>query len=360
MGYGGPRVEFYTANQYANYASAIQREDAARVRSIVHRRSSVPEAEQLRQREEAFRAYEAAKAAEAVRAREEAEQSLEERKRHEERQQRRLATRGRHGSLTSAEAASHRVRHARMNELAQPRKPAALENGCGTFGCVMNARGSKAAYPTGRNGAAYMPGIDRDRIVPVRPALHNSASPPPWIGSYSTRHGPREEVRAAAKEEAAYYCGKPIAVPRSASDEAARQQTLREIAAEHADAQQQQQQQEQEAAAERDSQQADAFAAAAAAAPYSDSADDGDDDGAASVFSHGSSNGPICATGNEHVCTISTKESVLLHLSRYGGAMTAPHAQPTAKQAAAKDFTLPELSHRLVTMQAPSSSSKQR
>jgi hypothetical protein len=349
MGYGGPRVEFYTANQYANHAAAIQREDAARVRSIAHRRTSIPEAEQLRQREEAFRAYEAQQAVEAARAREEAAAALEARKRHEERQQRRLATEGRHGSLSPAEVAARRARHARLNELAQPRSYDTDGKGShSTYGCVMHPRRRTVTYPVGRNNAVYSPGVDRDRIVPARPVVDGSGPSPPWVGSYSTHHGQREDERWAAKKEADYYC-KKTSWHRTAREEVEKQKTLREVVAAHVAEQSPQQRNASTAFAEGDGDQGVAASAATHRA-------DGDEDerDAVSVFSHGSSNGPIRATGNQHICTSSTKESVQLHFSQRGGIMAAPRPQRLAERIAAKDLTLPELSHRLVTMQAPS------
>ncbi|KPA79304.1 hypothetical protein ABB37_05767 [Leptomonas pyrrhocoris] len=345
MGYGGPRVAFYTANEYANYASAVDREDAARVRSIAHRRDSVPESELLRQREETFRAYEAGQAAEAARLRAEEEAALEERKRRDERHQRRLATRGRRRSLSAAESATLRARQAHLNQLAQPRRYAEPAYGSTTYGLVMHQRGCKVEFPVGRNNAVYMPGVDRDRIVPSRPVL-DASDLPPWIGSYSSHHGPRERERAAAEEEAAYYCGR-LAAPRSAVAEARKQATLRDMAAEHAAAAQRQQWRA-ASAGEHNEVVAAADSLRASAASYTEEGSD-----AESVFSHGSSNGPIRATGNMHICTASTKESVQLHLSRYGGAMTAPRLKRDVALSSTMNRTLPELSYRLVKMQAP-------
>lgn len=343
MGYGGPRVGFQTSTQHANHTATIRREDAARVADIVHRRSSTSDAEQLRQREVAFREYEAAQAAEAARVRTEAAAALAARKAQDERQQQR-----RHGAPSPAEMTARRARAARLTKLAQPRDRSDASLSGTACGCVVHPRGSTVTYPTGRNGAPYTPGVDRDRVMPARPAL-GSGTTPPWVGSYSTHHGPRGDdalAAAAAREEAAYACGNP-SPPRSAQEEGRRQKVLRELAATmNADAQQP----------------ADtAGFAAAPAAPSQHAAaasfvgeNEGEED-TASVFSHGSSNGPIVATGNAHMCTASTKESVQLHLSRYGGAMTAPRQPRTGQRVAVETLTLPELSHRLVKMQAPSS-----
>ncbi|KPI84369.1 hypothetical protein ABL78_6576 [Leptomonas seymouri] len=344
MGYGGPRVEFYTANHYANFVSAVQREDAARVNSIIQRRTNVPASELLRQREEAFRAYEAQQVAAEARARAEEEAALERRKRHDERQQRRIASRGRHNSLSAPEVATRRARLAHINQLAQPRLRPEAAYGNTTYGRVMHQRGCKVEYPVGRNNAVYTPGVDRDRIVPLRPVL-DGTSLPPWIGSYSTHHGLREREHIAAKQEARYYCGTPTA-PRSADAEAKKQKTLQSIAAAYAADQEEGPQQ----AAPEDM--PSTASIHAAAAPHEDVAAEDEAD-TASVFSHGSSNGPIRATGNMHMCTSSTKEGVQLHLSLYGGAMTAPRARRDADQVSAKSLTLPELSLRLMKMQVP-------
>uniref|UniRef100_A0A0A9ZBL0 Mitochondrial morphogenesis protein SLD7 n=1 Tax=Lygus hesperus TaxID=30085 RepID=A0A0A9ZBL0_LYGHE len=40
MGYGGPRIAFYTLSDHNNYASAIAHEDAQRVQAILDRRQA--------------------------------------------------------------------------------------------------------------------------------------------------------------------------------------------------------------------------------------------------------------------------------------------------------------------------------
>ncbi|TPP52328.1 hypothetical protein CGC21_16615 [Leishmania donovani] len=309
MGYGGPRVEFYTANQYSNFAAAIDRENAARVRSIVHRRKLPGEQEAQRQREEAFRAYERARADEVARVHAEEAEALERRRVKDERAQRRLATK------------------------------------TGMIGGAMpHQRGRDGKLPTvGRNGAVYCAGVDRDRIVPSRPALEGTV--PPWRGSYSTHHGPHKLDAQMAKEAAAYYCAHP-APQRSASQQDMRQKTLQSIAAEHS----MEAQQDGADVGMADASGEKGRSSAADAEQRHRMGSDNVDDETGSIFSHGSSNGPIVATGNMHLSTTSTKNSVQLHLSRYGGAMTAPRPRRPSK-AASENLTLPELADRLVCIQ---------
>ncbi|TPP44999.1 hypothetical protein CGC20_12385 [Leishmania donovani] len=309
MGYGGPRVEFYTANQYSNFAAAIDRENAARVRSIVHRRKLPGEQEAQRQREAAFRAYERARADEVARVHAEEAEALERRRVKDERAQRRLATK------------------------------------TGMIGGAMpHQRGRDGKLPTvGRNGAVYCAGVDRDRIVPSRPALEGTV--PPWRGSYSTHHGPHKLDAQMAKEAAAYYCAHP-APQRSASQQDMRQKTLQSIAAEHS----MEAQQDGAEVGMADASGEKGRSSAADAEQRHRMGSDNVDDETGSIFSHGSSNGPIVATGNMHLSTTSTKNSVQLHLSRYGGAMTAPRPRRPSK-AASENLTLPELADRLVCIQ---------
>ncbi|CAG9574683.1 conserved hypothetical protein [Leishmania major strain Friedlin] len=345
MGYGGPRVEFYTANQYSNFAAAIDRENAARVRSILHRRNLPAEQEAQRQREAAFRAYERAQADEVARSHAEEAEALERRRVKDERAQRRLATKTRRRSLTAAEVASRRSRHACLCRLAEPRKYQEAMYGSGMIGGAMpHQSGRDGKLPTvGRNGAVYCAGVDRDRIVPSRPALEGTV--PPWKGSYSTHHGPHKLDAQMAKEAAAYYCAHP-APQRSASEQDMRQQTLQSIAAEHSMAAQQ----DGADVGMADASGAKGRSSVADAVQWHRMGSDNVDDEAGSIFSHGSSNGPIAATGNMHLSTTSTKHSVQLHLSRYGGAMTAPRPWRPSK-AASENLTLPELADRLVCIQ---------
>ncbi|KAG5478094.1 hypothetical protein LSCM4_05494 [Leishmania orientalis] len=345
MGYGGPRVEFYTANQYSNYAAAIDGENAARVRSIVQRRNWPAEQKAQRQREEEFRAYERAQAEDAARVRAEEAEALEQRRIKNERAQKRLATKTRRRSLTAAEVTSRRERYTRLCRLAEPRKYQEAAYGSGMIGSAMpHQSGRDGKLPTlGRNGAVYCAGVDRDRIVPRRPVLQGTT--PPWVGSYSTHHGPHELNAQAAKEAVAYYCAHP-ALQRSASEQGRLQQAISGIAVEHA------------AAAQppgtdvsiADASSEEEGSSAAGAVQRHDVDLDHEDDEVGSIFSHGFSNGPITATGNMHLCTSSTKESVQLHLRRYGGAMTAPRP---AKAAASKKSTLPELVDHLMRIQMP-------
>lgn len=345
MGYGGPRVEFYTANQYSNFASAIDRENAARVRSIVHRRSWSAEQEAQRQREAAFRAYERAQADEVARVRAEEAEALEQRRLKDERALRRLATKTRRRSLTAAEVASRRSRHACLCRLAEPRKYQEAMYGSGMIGGAMpHQSGRDGKLPTvGRNGAVYCAGVDRDRIVPSRPALEGTV--PPWMGSYSTHHGPHKLDAQMAKEAAAYYCAHP-APPRSASEQDMRQKTLQSIAAEHSVATQQ----DGPDVGIADASGEKGRSSVGDAEQWHRMGPDSVDDEAVSIFSHGSSNEPIAATGNMHLSTISTKHSVQLHLNRYGGAMTAPRP-PRSSKAVSENLTLPELAGRLVFIQ---------
>ncbi|GET89049.1 hypothetical protein, conserved [Leishmania tarentolae] len=347
MGYGGPRVAFYTANQYNNFAVAIDHENAARVRSILHRRNWPAEQEAQRQREEAFRSYERAQADEAARERAEEAEALEWRRIKDERTQRSLANKTRRRSLTAAEVTARRARHARLCRLAEPRKFPEAMYGIGMIGgTVPHQSGRDGKLPAmGRNGAVYCAGVDRDRIVPSRPALDGTV--PPWMGSYSTHHGSNQLQAQMAKEAAAYYCTHP-APQRSASEQEMRQKRLQSIAAEHSVAPQPE---GSDLGASEASDENRGFSVADEVQQHGMGSDYVDDE-VRSIFSHGSSNGPIEATGNMHISTCSTKPSVQLHLSRYGGAMTAPRPARPFK-ATLESFTLPELADRLVQMQIP-------
>ncbi|KAG5503542.1 hypothetical protein JKF63_05682 [Porcisia hertigi] len=352
MGFGDTRLQLCNAHRSSDYAVAIHKENAARVRGILRHRSWPGLQEEQRQREKAFRAYERAQAEELALLREEELKALERRRISEERAQRRVAAKARRHSLTVAEVASRRALHARICRLAEPRKYPEPMYGRGMIGGnVPHQGGRDGMLPTmGRNGAVYCAGVDRDRIVPPRPALHGTT--PPWVGSYSTHHGPRQREEQMAKAAAAYYCAHP-ALERSASEEAVRQQMLQFVAAEHAT--EAQQRGNDAGLAGTSGEDEDKFEVDAA--QEHGMGNNHFDCEVESIFSHGSSNAPIAATGNKHLSNSSTKESVQLHLRRYGGAMTAPRPRRYGKYAASETLTLPELVNCVVSLQIPKAGS---
>lgn len=338
MGYGGPRIEFYTQNQYSNFTSSIQREDAARVRDILRRRQVPTEADLFKERQEKFRAQERAAAAEAAYLRTVEEEAVEKRRIHDEEQIRCTAKKVKRRSLTDAEKTLMRSRRAHLTQLAAPKKYTEPLYGSGMYGMCMHQQGHTVVYPTGRNGAVYCPGVDRDRIIPVPKEKIDTL--PPWIGSYSDHHGTRElKEKADARADSKYYINGPRR-HGDAEEEAIRQATLDRIAAAHAPA-------------SLSNESPPSSSPAKAEATTVDHFDfDVDDDGE-SIFSHGSSNGPIAATGNPHLMTLSTKDSVSLHLTRYGGAMTAPRAKKPEGRPTLSELTLPQLRSRLFQIEVP-------
>ncbi|EKF39603.1 hypothetical protein MOQ_000167 [Trypanosoma cruzi marinkellei] len=305
--YGGPRFEFFFTHQFLNNEEAIRKEDAQRVAFILRRREQQKaaqaecEAKKRREEEEQQRA-----AAEAEEERLEAERRLEAKRSRRSEKQRRL------------------------KELSTPIVHGGPLYSRGTYGRVMYPSARGVPLPQGRAGAAYMPGVDRHRIVPPPPAAD---AHPPWIGS-----GTAWMIeKAEADEEKRYFLAPSKRDPETLGET---KQRIDAIQRHHAiqvkndvtDAQE-------EDAAANDIQ----VPAVRVDVPHKPRRPP-------SVFSHASSNEPIRALGTQHMETISTKEDVQNHLSKYGGVLTPP--RPAARPPTPFDnMTLSELAVRLVRMQ---------
>ncbi|CCW62634.1 unnamed protein product [Phytomonas sp. EM1] len=333
MGWGGPRFEFYTANQYNNFTDFVRREDAARVRAILRRNQ---QQQQLVGRPADCQDGVTWREADAQRdphlceiAKGQAGQP----------QSQPLLSKDNHpctpGNHAKGKAVQKVARGARLRQLAQAKKypePALCRH---MYGRCMYQRGNVVEFPVGRNGACYSPGVDRDRIVPKRPPMDVVR---PWIGSFSTHWSSPEATWERAQE--AYY-GKPV-LPRTVATQAARMADLREIEAAHP-----------EEAGHDKGEIADQCGITTAdsrvrVAPINGEADVDD---VPSVFSHASSNGPISNTGANHIATspFSTKQEVMEHLKTVG---QSDQGLPGGSVlSSTKGWTLPQLTYRVVMLQ---------
>ncbi|EAN82592.1 hypothetical protein C3747_11g67 [Trypanosoma cruzi] len=305
--YGGPRFEFFFTHQFLNNEEAIRKEDAQRVAFILRRREQQKaaqaecEAKKRREEEEQQRA-----AVEAEEARREAERQLESKRRHRSEKQRRL------------------------KELSTPVVHGGPLYCRGTYGRVIYPSARGVPLPQGRAGAAYMPGVDRHRIVPPPPAAD---AHPPWMSSGTAWM----LERAEEKEEKRY-----LFAPSKRDPETLREtkQTIDAIERHHTS-----QFKKDGAGAQEESAAADALQIPAVGVDVPPKSKR-----PPSVFSHASSNEPIRALGTQHMETISKKKDVQNHLSRYGGILSPP--RPAARPPTPfENMKASELTVRLVRMQ---------
>ncbi|RNF21803.1 uncharacterized protein Tco025E_03207 [Trypanosoma conorhini] len=305
--YGGPRFEFFFTHQFLNNEEAIRKEDAQRVAFILRRREQQRAAEAEREAQRRRREEEEERlAAEAEAARREAEQALESKKRRISAKQQRL------------------------KELSTPVVHGGPLYGSGTYGRVMQPTSKGVPLPQGRAGAAYMPGVDRHRIVPRPPAAD---AHPPWIGSGTAWMVEEAEEKAQRR----HLFAPPRRDPATVRD---REQYIDGIERHHTRC---------ASKAEADAQKETAAADAIEMPTFREESPP-ETTRAPSVFSHASSNEPIKALGTQHMETVSTKEEVQRHLAAFGGRM-APPRRAAKPPTPFDDMSLPELTARLVRMQ---------
>lgn len=338
MSYGGPRVAFYIQRDWDNYADRIRKEDNARVQAHF---DNIQREEDKLDRDRKSRLFHQERLQEQARL--EAEHAeyqaiLEERRIREEC---RRTGKPPPKKMTPAEKAAIAYNIARTKELAVPKANPQPAYGGMMYGRCMYQKTRKVEFPQGRSGQPYCPGVDRDRIIPQRP---NPKDLPPWIGSYSSHHSILSEPmrRKAAEEEEDYYCRD---APRYTEEEKrARREVIDSMLRrmEQADAAEEGQSTPQAGTSSWDPNRQDF------ALPMGGRANDMDD--TPSIFSHADSNGPIVATGAQHMKYDSSRTEVDSHLRRYGGSMTGPRP-PYAPDVFVKDMNLPELQERVVTLQ---------
>lgn len=295
-------------NDYGPRVESIRKEDNARVRAIVNGDQRATQEEQTQARIEKFRATEREEAARRQAVQEELLAASERQRKRDERKALSMSK----ARSTNRDRGAPVASRARMLEMSQPKQHHEAMHGAGTYGKCMHQRTNRVEFPQGRNGAAYAPGIDRDRYVPT---------------SSSSKATQSRGAQAKTAE---------------------RDATVRGIRAAHESADGHHRHQDVEDAARR------------AAMEQGDVAVDDDDNGseggsangsrAPSVFSHASSNGPILATGVPHMGMHSEKPTTQQHLEAYGGSVAAPRVAGTDEHNLA-DLTLPEVTTRLVQMQ---------
>lgn len=325
--YGGPRFEFITTNQCTNHRAFVCRENNERVRSIVSRRQAAIDAAekdrmyadtQRQQQEEAEqRSAAAVQAARALR------------QRRLEAEQRKNNSIGAHetGPVTT-------ITKEKIDRLAAPKKVREAAYGCMMYGRCMEQRGREVEFPLGRAGATYCPGVDRDRIVPARPDLTKL---PPWVGSYSTHRGFDRLQEVEAQMDEAFYLGGTI--HKTPAELRERRMVIDEM---------------QRAAWGADE-------AAALDSPKPTGRETACDDDAAdrddlpSIFSHGSSNGPIADMGMQYLNTNTnhtvTRNEVQRHLSQRGERAKDRLARSQIQRPDVASLPLIDLTHRVVRLQ---------
>lgn len=398
MGYGGPRFAFFTLNDFNNHTATIHKEDEARVRDILRREAAMEVDPQQRDQwlrttyypatehcvnstpyyanatagNAATSAYAAQSTADLIAAGATDTLGLAARS---------SAIAKKNGMATSTAAkattkggavadASMSQRHLRstrqqseMVRLSQPRPQVEPGYGSLMYGRCMQQRTRVVEFPEGRGGQRYCPGVDRDRRVPAPPANLHDTSAAPWVGSYSTQRHRRGRGSVVGSDEAGTVMSKVDAPQRTAVQEAARRAAVEAIAQSHMPCVEDGEEGSYNHVGSRSNGYGEAMDGA-----YTSQADryytegtpttdamhrntfDVEDDDVPSVFSHASSTGPIVAVGVQHMGMVSTKPQTQLHLSRYGGSMTAPR---TTQRHVVRDeeLTLPQLTARVIQSQ---------
>lgn len=346
MGYGGPQTAFYIQSDWDAVTETIRKEDNARVKAAFDREEREAQRVARIQREEAlFREKQ-----EEVRRRGEEDQALwkeiEERRRHAAL----VAAGAPYPKLTPAQQAARKRQKERTAQLALPKvhAPSELHNGL-TYGMVMYPRPWHVDFPVGRCEKIYTPGVDRDRIVPPPKDLSRL---PPWEGSYSSHYDylSKPWQRYAHEEKEKYYCS-TVPPYRTETEKRGKhamlEETIRRI------------EEENDPSNKR----------GASSDQYCPCTNDEGRDGNAgvqyrsgssnsqqtqksmwSIFSHAESNGPIAATGAQHMEYSSSREEVEEHLKKYDGAMTGP-SPPHNPKKYVTEMNLPELQDRIIRLQ---------
>lgn len=346
MGYGGPRTAFYVQSDWDVLTQTIRKEDNVRVRAIFDREEREADRLARLQREEDI-----ARGLEEESARRKAEDQAM----WQEIEKRRLEAAGPRKKLTPAEAAARERQKIRTAELAQPKErcPPELHNGL-TYGMVMYPPPWHTDFPLGRCGRPYAPGKDRDPIVPPPKDLSRL---PPWVGSYSSHYGSLSEPwgRYCEEERGRYYCSGGSPSRRTDAANGGERALLKESLAKMKALEEE---------AERRRAAGGAAAGAASAYVKEKHRNGGNEDGEVegghlgnetpssvqSIFSHADSNGPIEATGAQHMMYSSSRSEVDTHLRKYGGAMTGKDV-PYKPDVYVTDMSLAQLQDRIIRLQ---------
>lgn len=336
MGYGGPRWEFHIQPDYDNYTRRIKKEDESRIQAFYN---GLEKEEEERERERKRQQLEKQEQEEQIRLAEEKAEYRAILDARREAEERRIAHKTPIKKMTPAEKAALEYHHRRIKELAIPKRNPQPAYGGMMYGRCMYQKTRYVEFPQGRSGQPYLPGVDRDRIIPARP---NPKDLPPWIGSYSSHKSILSEpmMRKAKEEAANYYC--KDAPYYTAEEKSERRSKINAML--------------------REMDEADEAAWRAGhptmddPAPVTQYSDRNYydphpvEDDATSIFSHADSNGPIVATGAVHMEQYSTKQEVDSHLRRFGGAMTGP-MQPYNPAVYVTGMNLPQLQERVVRLQ---------
>eukprot|EP00796_Vickermania_ingenoplastis_P003858 gene3858-2736_t len=342
MGYGGPRFAFHIQPDYDNYADNIKKETSYRIQAHY---DAIQRKEDAKERDRQAMLFHQREMDEQRRlAEEKAEYRaiLEARKEEEERRR----TGKTEKKMCPADKAAWEFHKRRIKALAIPKQNPQPAYGGMMYGRCMHQSSRYVEFPKGRWGQPYTPGIDRDRIIPKRP---NPKDLPPWIGSYSSHKSILSEpmLRKNAEEEEDYYCG----------DFPHRSGEAKKARRAHIDAMLRRMDEDEAAAAVAQTtatapQTSSFLPQFSDLAPAADSRANvyDDDEDTPSIFSHADSNGPIVATGAQHLAYNSTREEVDTHLRKYGGAMTAPKPEYNP-DVWVKDMNLPQLQEHLFRLQ---------
>lgn len=328
-------MAFYVQADYDNFTAAIKKEDNARVKSLIKEREGNQKAYEQRKQEEILRQQEYAR-----QEREEAERvsylrtlertrNADESKRDRKEPQRKLCP---------AEKAIILARKRRMQQLARPKTSPQSPDGGMTCAHCIKVNPPTVAYPRGREGKPYCPGIDRCRFVPPPPSNKDL---PPWVGSHQSHYSVVSEpfLRRREAERADFYCSEGR--QHSEEEKRERRRIISSLVEEM---------NRKNCARTPDSQVGpypavddELFAATRRVeASYQNPTP--------SIFSHADSNEPIEATGTQHFMYESSKEEIREHLRKYKGAIVGPREQ-YVPDCYVKDMSLPQLQERIIRLQ---------
>lgn len=342
MGYGGPRTAFYIQQDWDVLTETIQKEDNARVRAVLDREDREAERVARIQREE----EQHRKQQEEARKRQEEDKAI-----WKELQRRQRAAAGiAECKMSPEERAKRKRQKERTAELALPKvyAPPEIHNGL-TYGMTMYPRPWHVDFPVGRCGKPYTPGVDRDRLVPPPNDLTRL---PPWVGNYSSHYGSHSQPwqRSAEEEKEKYYCSK--IPPYRTAEEKSRRHALLEDAIRAIEEKNEEDESSKRAASSANGCRCYHHDAEkpGGTSHQTRSTSNETHKSACSIFSHAESNGPIAATGAQHMEYSSSRAEVDDHLRKYGGALTGPSPGYHPKKYAT-EMNLPELQDRIIRLQ---------
>ncbi|KAG8348221.1 hypothetical protein TRVL_00959 [Trypanosoma vivax] len=313
--WGGPRFEFYREADYLNHEQFIKKEEAQRVAFIRSLREKEQTTRERQMREQ-----------DAVNVQKQKERPCQ--SKLVEDAARRAA------AAAAAQSSSHARRIARLKELSAPVVRGGPMHAAGTHGCVMYPTAKGVPLPKGRAGRPYMPGVDRDRVVPPPPPAE---APKPWMHT-----GVSWMPDAETKNQEKYYfkapkCDSAVAQKREQcidgielchSVEGCRETVGHDKATETVKGPVFSKSQDLDAASEHGSE---------ASIPPS-------------IFSHGSSNAPIRLLGTQHMDTVTTAEEVKRHLTLHKEGKL-PARRCKRKSLPFEKMNLTELTSALMQMQ---------